>query len=328
MHSALDWPRVEEPSDPLNLRVEGWVFVEGRQAAITSVEVGVGGRVIGRTTLLFKRPDVSAALAIPPETETGFALRLHAPDLVGQSHADLTVFATFADGATESIAARRVPLIQRDYRKGDWGILVDPAFPHLVRREHMYNSGPSQDCPSGELLSLLDRYLPPGPARVLDVGCGRGPYAAPLRERGYDWFGVEVKAEDCAVLAAKGLPHQHVDGLQLPFGNGEFEAAIAIEVLEHIVDPWSFLAEVRRVIRNRLIISVPNAEVVTYWRSHLAVPWHLLEADHRSFFSRASLAGILRPHFRSVEVLSYGELSLRAADRVAVDYHLLAIADV
>jgi hypothetical protein len=33
---------------------------------------------------------------------------------------------------------------------------------------------------------LLERYLPPPPARVLDVGGGPGAYALPLREAGYD----------------------------------------------------------------------------------------------------------------------------------------------
>jgi ubiquinone/menaquinone biosynthesis C-methylase UbiE len=35
-------------------------------------------------------------------------------------------------------------------------------------------------------LDVLDRYLPPAPARVLDVGGGPGPYAVWLAARGYD----------------------------------------------------------------------------------------------------------------------------------------------
>src|SRR5438309_1112183 len=33
---------------------------------------------------------------------------------------------------------------------------------------------------------LLHRFLPPAPARVLDVGGGAGAYAAPLAREGYD----------------------------------------------------------------------------------------------------------------------------------------------
>lgn len=34
-------------------------------------------------------------------------------------------------------------------------------------------------------LDLLERLLPPAPARILDVGGGTGVYAVPLGERGY-----------------------------------------------------------------------------------------------------------------------------------------------
>lgn len=337
IQAALDLPIATEPADPLNLRVQGWVYATNRQTEIKAVEVLADGRAVGRTSLLYVRPDVCAAVGLPSDMRTGFSLVGTAPDLVAASTTTLDVRVVFADGSTAPVASRDIRLSGRDYRKGDWGILVDPAFPHLVRREHMYNSGPSLDAPSTELLALLDRYLPaiaanasgsdPAPT-VLDIGCGRGPYARPLQERGYDWLGVELKQEDCAELATKGLPHRQVDGRSLPFEDGTFDVGICIEVLEHTADPWSFVAEARRVLRKRLIVSVPNLEVVTYWRPHLAVPWHLLEADHKNFFSRASLRELLGKHFRSVEVVTYGQAPLRTAEGAAVDYHLLAIADV
>lgn len=328
IQAALDLPTAADTYDPLTLPVQGWIFAGERQAAVAAVEAVIDGTPIGRTALLYRRPDVARALGIPADTATGFSLLGTAPALVPAQQARLVLQVVFADGARETIAAAEVTLSRRDYRAGDWGILVDPAFPHLVRREHMYNSGPSQDTPSADLLSLLERYLPPAPARILDVGCGRGPYAAPLRDRGYEWLGVELKPEDCAVLRDKGLPYRQVDGQTLPFAAADFEAALCVEVLEHVENPWNFIAEVRRVVRQRLIISVPNLELVPYWRPHLAVPWHLLEADHRNFFSRASLRELLKPHFRSVEVLSYGEAPLRSTEGVRLDYHLLAVASV
>ncbi|PTX92761.1 hypothetical protein DB354_14770 [Opitutus sp. ER46] len=192
----------------------------------------------------------------------------------------------------------------------------------------MYHSGPPLDAPSADLLALLNRYLPRPSARVLDIGCGRGPYGPPLIAAGYQWLGVEIRAEDCATMAERGLPHRQVDGSRLPFANGEFDAAICIEVLEHTTDPWSFIAEARRVTRGRLLISVPNLELVPYLRPYLAVPWHLLESDHRNFFSRASLRELLRPHFRTVEIQSYGETPLRTREGARLDYHLFAVAEV
>ena len=326
---ALDLPAAGQVSDPLSIRLEGWIFVGERHRDLTGVEfVAPNGVVVGRSSLLYSRPDVAAALKLAQPADTGFSILGAAPDFVAALKLQLTVVACFRDGSRESAASFDLTLTGRDYRAGDWGVFVDPAFPHLVRREHMYNSGPSLDAPSGVLLQHLRRYLPPPPARVLDVGCGRGPYAEPLRALGYDWLGVEVKSEDCAELQRKGLPHRQVDGTGLPFVDGEFDAGICIEVLEHVDNPWAFIAEVRRVVRQRLVVSVPNLEAVTYWRPHLAVPWHLLESDHKNFFSRASLRELLGTRFRSVEVLSYGDAGLRTIEGASVDYHLLAIATV
>jgi SAM-dependent methyltransferase len=329
VQAALDLPAVGEPTDPLTIRIEGWVYGAQRHGEIEAIEAVANGTVkIGETSLLFPRDDVSAALRIAPGVATGFAILGAAPELVAAREVELALRIRFRDGVVTTVTSRKVSLTGRDYRRGDWGILIDPAFPHLVRREHMYNSGPSLEAPSERLVQLLRRYLPPTPAKLLDIGCGRGPYAAPLRNAGYDWFGVEVKPEDCEALAQKGLPHRRVDGQSLPFEPGAFDAAMCIEVLEHTVDPWSFIAEVRRVVSRRVVISVPNLEAVPYWRPHLAVPWHLLEADHKNFFSRASLRELLGKHFRTVDVLSYAEAPLRTVEGATVDYHLLAVATV
>lgn len=39
------------------------------------------------------------------------------------------------------------------------------------------------------------------------------------------------------------------------------------------------------------------------WR---VIPWHLLEGDHKNFFTRTSLRTLLQRYFRQVEIFSYG----------------------
>ncbi len=326
MPAALDHPAAHTLSDPLRVQVSGWFFGEQRHPELAAIEVDGATGTLGRTELLYGRSDVCAALNLPEQVRTGFTLVVDASTMLGRASTPLDIFAVWNDGTRTRILSREIRLAPTDHRKGDWGILVDRAFKHLVRREHMFNSGPSQEAASAELLMFLERYLPPAPARVLDVGCGRGSYAAPLQTRGYAWQGAEIKADDCARLAEQGLPHVQVDGTHLPFAAEFFDAAMAIEVLEHVPDPWSFVAEVRRVVRSRFIVSVPNVELVTYWRPHLAIPWHMLDVDHRNFFSRASLAELLGTQFRSVEVVGYGEAPLKTVDGASLHYHLLAIA--
>src|SRR6185503_20654249 len=77
----------------------------------------------------------------------------------------------------------------------------------------------------------------------------------------------------------------------LPFADGEFELAAAIEVLEHVPDPEATVAEMARVARRHLLVSVPreplwrglNMARGAYWRSLGNTPGHLNHWSKRSF---------------------------------------------
>ncbi len=312
----------------MSWRIQGWVYPGKQGCDISCIESRADSQLSGSTRLLYPRGDVSSALGVSPEEKTGFTILATAPASVSKNVLPLCLEAVFADGSREVFVGREIALSGRDYRDGDWGVFLKPDFGFLVKREHMYNSGPSLREGSPDTLACLRRYLPPPPASVLDIGCGLGFYGRHLLKAGYAWMGAEVKPEDCVELEKQGLPHYRVDKTGLPFIEGSFDAAMAIEVLEHTDDPTAFVAEARRVVRERLIISVPNMELVTYWNAHQAVPWHLLESDHKNFFSRASLRELLGRHFRSVEIISYGEASLLTKEGARLGYHLLAIASV
>lgn len=96
--------------------------------------------------------------------------------------------------------------------------------------------------------------------RVLEVGCGEGEVAARLAGR----FS-HVAALD---LPDAGLREHwqrrpeadfvHGDAERLPFPDGAFDLVVAVEVLEHLRDPHAGLAEITRVSRRHLILSVPR----------------------------------------------------------------------
>jgi hypothetical protein len=81
------------------------------------------------------------------------------------------------------------------------------------------------------------------------------------------------------------------------------------------------------VIRGRALFSVPNLEILPYLHEWGVVPWHLLEADHKNFFTRASLRTLLRKYFPHVEVFPYGEHPLKTRDGIPLHVHLFAVAD-
>jgi SAM-dependent methyltransferase len=139
-------------------------------------------------------------------------------------------------------------------------------------------------------------------------------------------MGAEVNVADCAELARLGLPHRHVDGRTLPFADAAFDAALCLEVLEHIGEPRPFLTEIRRVAPRQLIVSVPNCELLGYLWDHLATPWHMLEATHTNFFTRWSLGALLREFYPNVEVRFHTPYPLRTIEGTPLHYNLLAVA--
>jgi SAM-dependent methyltransferase len=224
------------------------------------------------------------------------------------------------------IFAGKVGMIARDFRRNHFGILLDQRTTAIQGRANVFAEGPSSAEPNPEVALLLRRYLGAPPRRILDVGCGLGSYGRGLLADGYDWFGVEIDANDCAELARIGLPHQQVDGRALPFADASFDAALCLEVLEHIDNPHAFLTEVQRVAPRQLIVSVPNCELLGYLWDHLAVPWHMLEADHKNYFTRWSLGALLREYYAKVELRFHSEYPLRTREGTPLYYHLFAVA--
>jgi SAM-dependent methyltransferase len=327
IRSHLDDPAPSTRVDPLCFFVRGWLWLEERQSSIVAVEAWAGAALLGATKALYVRPDVNTAHWLPPETRTGFELFAHHPKAAAGKSFDLEIRARRADGLSSSlIFITTVATIARDYRTNHFGVLLQRETTAIQRHDNIFAVGPSQSEGSGELAHLLRRYLGPPPQRLLDVGCGFGSYGRGLLADGYDWLGVEVNAADCAELARLGLPHQQVDGRTLPFASDRFDAALCLEVLEHIEEPRAFLAEVSRVAARRLIVSVPNCELLGYLWDHLATPWHMLEATHTNFFTRWSLSALLREFYADVEVRFHTPYPLRTIEGTPLHYNLLAIA--
>jgi SAM-dependent methyltransferase len=299
--------------------ISGWLDAAGRERATCLVRAYLDDGCVAGTRLLFDRGDGS----------NGFRMlgRL-ASQSKGPREAILRVAASW-DGAGENeIARQSVRLVPAALRERPFGDVLFPENTTLLHRENIYGSGPPIEEPGIEVMNLLRQYLP-SKSSVVDVGCGAGAYGPGLIAEGHDWLGLEANPYCGEILERRQLPFRRVDLAiqELPGVDGEWDNAICVEVLEHVKDPNVFLREIARMIRTRALFSVPNMEVIPYLHDWRIVPWHLLEGDHKNFFTRASLSNLLSRFFRRVEIFPYGEHSLRTRDDVAVHVHLFAVAD-
>ena len=313
------------------ISISGWLFAPGRDPLQCHVRATLDGAVIGETRALFVRKDVSEALNLAPAVPTGFRLLGHVAHADDEMPRLAVVAITASWGGDENeyeIAKFTVRLVPARLAQRPYGDVVDPTRTTLLRRGDIYGSGPPMMEAGGETLQLIREYLLPHTS-VLDVGCGAGAYGPPLIADGHDWMGLEVNPACWRMLQERNLPFRQPpeDPAKFPCADNEFDDAICIEVLEHIAEPDVFLAELARSTRYRTLFSVPNMEVIPYFSEWQVVPWHLLEGDHKNFFTRSSLRELLLQHFARVEVFSYAEHPLRPAEGIPLHIHLFAIAD-
>jgi 2-polyprenyl-3-methyl-5-hydroxy-6-metoxy-1,4-benzoquinol methylase len=157
--------------------------------------------------------------------------------------------------------------------------------------------------------TLAELFARAAPESVLDVGCGEGVlthrWAQQLGERrivGIDLDDPKLRAE-WATRRRPNLEYLAMPAEQLPFAEDEFDLASAIEVLEHVPDPAHALAEMARVARRHLLVSVPREPL---WRAlNVARGAYLKDLGntpgHVNHWSRRSFVQLLARHGEVIE---------------------------
>jgi ubiquinone/menaquinone biosynthesis C-methylase UbiE len=161
--------------------------------------------------------------------------------------------------------------------------------------------------------TLSQLFRQADPQSLLDVGCGEGVLTHRWAlELGPERRVVGIDLEDPQLEAewrgrqAPNLDYQVMKAEHLPFADGEFDVATAIEVLEHVPDPEHTVAEMARVASRHLLVSVPREPV---WRMmNLARGAYVRELGntpgHVNHWSKAAFARLLSQHGTVVEARS------------------------
>ncbi|MFC4548979.1 MULTISPECIES: class I SAM-dependent methyltransferase [Halorussus] len=118
-----------------------------------------------------------------------------------------------------------------------------------------------------EKQAVLDAIGPLEDERILEIACGTGRFTVMLAERGADIIGLDIsgpmlqqgrtKARQAGV--ADHLEFMRGDAARLPFPDDYFDTVFAMRFF-HLADtPATFLSEMRRVARERVVFDTFNA---------------------------------------------------------------------
>jgi 2-polyprenyl-3-methyl-5-hydroxy-6-metoxy-1,4-benzoquinol methylase len=153
--------------------------------------------------------------------------------------------------------------------------------------------------------ALDELWTTAAPESVLDVGCGEGVLTVEWAERLGDGRIVGIDLDDPKLRvewekrSRPNLEFRAEEATRLSFGDDEFDLASAIEVLEHVPDPEATVAEMARVARRHLLVSVPreplwrglNMARGAYLRDLGNTPGHVNHWSKRAFVSLLSRYG-------------------------------------
>jgi ubiquinone/menaquinone biosynthesis C-methylase UbiE len=169
---------------------------------------------------------------------------------------------------------------------------------------------------SGFQRTLRELYLEAAPESVLDIGCGEGvlteqwaigygSHPPPGRVVGTDLADLKLAAE-WATRRRPNLQFEAMPVESLAFADDEFDLVAATEVLEHLDHPEAAVAEMARVARRWVLVSVPHEPL---WRAlNVARGAYLRERGntpgHLNHWTRSGFVRMLGAHGEVVQTRS------------------------
>lgn len=143
----------------------------------------------------------------------------------------------------------------------------------------------------------VQALVPSDARRILDIGCSAGGLGAALKRRpGVEVVGIELDegyAGDARAVLDRVIQGDVQQVLADPPDLGTFDVAIAADVLEHLMDPWTALQRAVELLRpgGTAIVSLPNVQyLAVFWTLARRGRWPrepagLFDATHLRWFT-------------------------------------------
>jgi SAM-dependent methyltransferase len=166
----------------------------------------------------------------------------------------------------------------------DWGF--DPTYSTIQR---------------SEVVALIGSHPPETTLRVLELGCACGATLLEIKNRypNAELFGIELN-EGAAAIARQFADIRARDAeLPLDYPEDYFDYVITADVLEHPVDPWGVVTNIRPHLKETgsVIASIPNVMHVSVMRDLLNGRFvyqdaGIVDRTHLRFFTLTEIDGL------------------------------------
>jgi 2-polyprenyl-3-methyl-5-hydroxy-6-metoxy-1,4-benzoquinol methylase len=176
-----------------------------------------------------------------------------------------------------------------------------------------------------KLARILAMLGPTEGLRCLDLGSDNGVVSLLLRERGGDWASGDLTVEAAASIRSLVESDVHVvRGERLPFPEAEFDRVAVVDMLEHVPDESSFVAELARVTKpgGQLVVNTPHLKRTLLRRVRHALGQTDERHGHlRPGYTPERLGELLAPWFDVLACRTYSRFFSEATD-IALNWAL------
>ena len=143
-------------------------------------------------------------------------------------------------------------------------------------------------------------FIPLTAKRVLEVGCGSGSFAAYLKsQRSVEVVAIEAHpaAAEAARPRVDRLINANIEEAAPQLAGEQFDCVVFNDVLEHLVDPWAALSQIRPLLSDagQVVASIPNMRYFPVLKELvLRGQWEyqqqgVLDRTHLRFFTTHSM---------------------------------------